>query len=134
MPIKKHLERVGNQVIIPTLKGTAYWVNQINQELFDGALCKPAKIGFFSTPKDWMAYVDVFGGHWELYIRNQPISRRRYLELLVHECTHAAVRILDGDYSTVHGEGFLKYAGLVARKTGLPLLDKFYKDENDEVI
>jgi hypothetical protein len=121
MSIKKHLKRDGFRIVTPTMPLVRYWWARINVELWDGYLPPPATIEIKQDRKFWGWTHTNYAGKYDLDIDSYPLTKKRLIEVLVHESVHAYLWVAHGDNKTVHGPAFMAHRHKVRRVTGLKL-------------
>lgn len=119
--IKTHLKRHGFRIVTPSVPLVRHWISRINTELWDGRLPMPRKILIEAYRHHWAFAVLHDEPHYSLVVDSYQLTKKRFIEVLVHESVHAYLWIVEGDNKTVHGPNFMKHRHKVRYRLGLSL-------------
>jgi hypothetical protein len=119
--IKTHVKRHGFRIVTPTVPLVRYWWNKINLELWEGMLPAPVDIKVKRDTVCWAFTNFPDHGKYGLEIDSYPLTKKRLIEVLVHESVHAWLFVFDHDSRTWHGPNFMAYAPKVKKILGVEL-------------
>jgi hypothetical protein len=124
--IRYHIRHHGFRIVTPSAPLARYWWRRISLELWDGTVPQPKAVKVKHDRKAW-AWTHTDGerpGEIDLDIDAYPLTKKRFVEVLVHESVHAYLWIAHGDNKTVHGPAFMQHKHKIKRVLGLTLGEK----------
>ena len=86
MDTHRHLLRCGSQVVLPTWRVLSHWHKVLNREVFDSCLKSPILRTGVDTGD--AAYFDTVEYTSRIRVTAEPMTKRMFLDLLVHEMVH----------------------------------------------